>query len=115
MRKSSVKVVPSKSIQTTSGVYESKDLAGTIKERIVSLLGKKGGDSNKWTGTMTELNQALRSITRKSVPENWPKSPSVMRRVVDKVVYSLRRSGIKVNFTRTPDHMRTRLVEFVQR
>jgi hypothetical protein len=109
MRKSNVKQVRS---TTQTGVYKNKVLASTIQERIVSLLGKKGGE---WSGNMTELGNALRTVSRNKTPTNWPSSPSVMRKVVNNVIYSLRRSGVKVNFTRTTDHMRKRVVEFVQR
>ena len=112
MRKSNVKTSKTTATATTTGVYKNRVLASTIQERIVSLLGKKGGE---WSGNMTELDSALRTVSRNKTPTNWPSSPSVMRKVVNNVIYSLRRSGVKVNFTRTTDHMRKRVVEFVQR
>jgi hypothetical protein len=109
MRKNKVKTTRS---STATGVYKNKDLAGTIQARIVSLLGKEGG---VWIGNMTELTRALENVSRKTTPENWPTSPSVMRKVINNAVYSIRRSGVRVKFTRTTDHMRKRVVEFTQR
>ena len=109
MRKSNKQVT---STSTKTGVYGNKVLASVVRDRITSLLGKKGGE---WIGSMSELDIALRSVVRAKPPSNWPTSPSVMRKVINGAVYSLRRSGVKVNFTRTTDHMRKRVVEFVQR
>ncbi len=109
MRKSNKQVT---STSNKTGVYGNKVLASVVRDRITSLLGKKGGE---WIGSMSELDIALRSVVRAKPPSNWPTSPSVMRKVVNNVIYSLRRSGVKVNFTRTTDHMRKRVVEFVQR
>lgn len=109
MRKNTMK--NNKSTSTTTGVYKNKVLAGSIHERIVALLSKKGGE---WIGSMTELTSALRRIGT-TTKASLPTSPSVMRKVVNNVIYSLRRSGVKVNFTRTTDHMRKRVVEFVRR
>jgi hypothetical protein len=89
--------------RSTPTVVES-----TIQERIVSLLNRREGE---WSGTMTDLNRAITS-GRKTTPENWPSSPSVLRRVVNRVVPRLRRLGVSVRFGRTSDHMRTRFVEF---
>lgn len=111
-KKSTVRSVKSTATSTQTGVYKNKFLASVIQERITSLVAKKGG---VWEGSMSELNVALRSVNRTKTPTNWPTSPSVMRKVVNNVIYSLRRSGVKVNFSRTTDHMRKRMVEFVQR
>jgi hypothetical protein len=110
MRKTNNKQV--RSTLANTGIYGNKVLASVIRDRITSLLGKKGGE---WIGSMSELDIALRSVVRAKPPANWPSSPSVMRKVVNNTIYSLRRSGVKVNFTRTTDHMRKRVVEFVQR
>lgn len=80
-----------------------------VQARILTLLNRKSGS---WNGTMTELNHAITTGMRKSVPAVWPGSPSVLRRVVNKVVRSLQRAGVKVQFGRTSDHMRTRFVTF---
>lgn len=81
-----------------------------IKSRILMLLSRKDGT---WNGTMTELNRAITAGLRRSTPNNWPKSPSVLRRVVNVVVPSLRAAGVSVQFGRTTDHSRTRFVSLV--
>lgn len=87
------------------------DLKQTVQTRIMSLLNRKNGS---WLGTMTELNAAITAGLRRATPENWPKTPSVLRRVVNSVVPLLRRSGVNVEFGRTTDHSRTRFVSFEQ-
>ena len=89
-----------------------RELMQTVKSRIETLLTRKNGT---WNGTMTELNRAITAGLRRAIPTNWPKTPSVLRRVVDSVVPSLRKVGISVQFGRTTDHMRTRFVNFIQR
>lgn len=86
----------------------ASEVETTVKERIISLLNRR---EEGWSGTMTDLNRAITS-GRKTIPENWPSSPSVLRRVVNRVVPRLRRLGVSVRFGRTTDHMRTRYVEF---
>lgn len=100
---------------STGGVFKDKQLVSEIQERIIAVLSRKGGDNNKWIGSMTELDRALRNVIRTKTPSNWPSSPSVMRKVLNNAVYSLRRSGVSIKFSRTTDHMRKRVVEFVQR
>lgn len=89
-----------------------RDLFTTVQTRILSLLDRRNG---QWNGTMTELNYAITSGLRRAVPANWPKTPSVLRRVINTVVPSLRKSGVSVQFGRTTDHSRTRFVSFDQR
>lgn len=93
------------------GVFNNKTLTTAIQERIVSLVSRKGGE---WSGNMTELMRALKSVSGK-VKATLPTSPSVMRKVLNEALYSIRRSGVSVAFTRTSDSMRKRVVEFVKR
>lgn len=88
-----------------------RELNQNIQTRILTLLNRKNGH---WNGTMTELNTAITAGLRRATPSNWPKTPSVLRRVINGVVYSLRRSGVRVQFGRTTDHSRTRFVSFEQ-
>jgi hypothetical protein len=88
-----------------------RDLVQNITTRIQTLLNRRNGS---WNGTMTELNQAITSGLRRATPTNWPKTPSVLRRVINSVVPGLRRSGVRVQFGRTTDHSRTRFVSFTQ-
>lgn len=97
---------------TTSVVKVDRTLVQAIQERVITLLDRKNGE---WTGTMTQLNAAITSgIRRVAVPANWPSTPSVLRRVVNRVVPSLRRAGVRVQFSRTTDHARTRVVSIVR-
>jgi len=88
-----------------------RELSQNIQTRITTLLNRKRGS---WNGTMTELNHAITLGIRRATPTNWPKTPSVLRRVINSVVPSLRRSGVSVQFGRTTDHSRTRFVSFEQ-
>lgn len=100
------------SISSSVSVISDKTLASTIRQRIVSLVDRKGG---MWEGSMTELDKALRSVSKQKTPTNWPGSPSVMRKVVNTVVHSLRREGVSVAFGRETDHFRKRFVSFEAR
>src|SRR4029077_6134812 len=86
-------------------------LVQSIRSRILMLLDRKNGE---WVGSMTDLNRAITAGIRRSAPTNWPKSPSVLRRVVNVVVPSLRAAGVSVQFGRTTDHSRTRFVSLVK-
>lgn len=83
----------------------------SIKERILTLLDRKNGN---WNGSMTELNRAITAGLRRSTTTDWPKSPSMLRRVVNTVVPSLRAAGVSVQFGRTTDHSRSRFVSFTK-
>jgi hypothetical protein len=67
-----------------------------------------------WVGTMTLLDEALQDRLSK-LPQNWPGSPSALRVTLNQVVNRLRNAGIRVRFTRSTDHARTRLVVFSTR
>lgn len=88
-----------------------QEFANSVRERILTLLDRKDGS---WTGTMTQLSRAITSGIRRAVPLDWPTNPSILRRVVNTVAYSLRKEGVRVKFERSTDHMRTRLVSFEQ-
>lgn len=89
-----------------------QELSQNIQSRIATLLNRKDG---QWFGTMTEFNRAITTGLRRTTPSNWPKTPSVLRKVVNGMVNSLRRSGVRVSFGRSTDHMRTRFVAIEQR
>lgn len=96
---------------TTAKIYVDRELSQNIQTRITTLLTRRNGS---WNGTMTELNHAITQGLRRATPNNWPKTPSVLRRVINGVIPSLRRSGVRVQFGRTTDHARTRFVSFEQ-
>lgn len=112
---SKVKSKSSAKTKTKAKVLGNRDLINTVRNRIVSLLSSKGGDTQTWTGSASELSTALRAIDRSTTPDNWPGSPSVMRQIINNSVYTLRRSGVRVNFSRTSDSARKRIIELVQR
>ena len=89
-----------------------KTLTQEVKSRILTLLDRKNG---AWEGTMTDLDRAITKGLRRSVPTEWPGSPSHLRRVVNRTLSSLRREGVRVEFLRTPDRERTRIVQFTKR
>lgn len=88
-----------------------RELVQNVQTRIITLLTRRNGS---WNGTMTDLNRAITTGLRRATPNNWPKTPSVLRRVVNSVVPSLRKAGVSVQFGRTTDHSRTRFVSFTQ-
>jgi hypothetical protein len=94
-----------------SKIAISKNLMTDIQTRILALLGKKNGS---WNGSMSELNTAITTSLRRGESENWPSSPSVMRRAINTITPMLRRAGISVKFGRETDHFRKRYVNFVQ-
>lgn len=87
-------------------ILTNKEVVQTVRARVLSLLQRRNGS---WRGTMTDL---LDAITGRHTPAIWPGSASSLRRVVNKVVPSIRKAGFKVQFTRTPDHDRKRVVSF---
>lgn len=100
-----------KSVNRTSRMNVDRELVQNVQTRIITLLGRKDGS---WNGTMTELNQAITTGIRRATPMNWPKTPSVLRRVVNSVIPSLKRAGVRVQFGRSTDHARRRFVSFYQ-
>lgn len=105
------KRVARKTTSRSTKMNIDRELIQQVHTRISTLLTRRNGS---WNGTMTELNRAITSGLRRATPTNWPKTPSVLRRVVNAVVPSLRKSGIRVQFGRTTDHSRTRFVSFEQ-
>lgn len=89
-------------------VLNNREVSRAVREKILTLVARK----STWEGTMTDLSAA---ISGRSNMENWPGSPSVLRRVVDRVVRSLRKNGVRVQFSRTSDKARRRIVKFSRR
>lgn len=86
-------------------VINNKEVVNSVRERVVSLLDKRG----QFSGTMTQLGSALRGVNRVGA-KVVPQSPSVLRKVLNRAVYGLRREGVKVEFTRETDSFRKRVV-----
>lgn len=90
----------------TSEMPVIKGSRDAVRERVLTLVDRK----SEFVGTMTDLDRALTSGIRRAAPSVWPGSPSTLRKVLNTVVSSLRKSGVSVKFGRTPDHERTRFV-----
>lgn len=67
-----------------------------------------------WTGTMTQLGVAIRKSTDRRYRNMLPGSPSALRVVLNRVLNRLRTRKVRATFGRTPDHARTRYVEFTR-
>lgn len=79
---------------------------------IISVISK--GKNEMWIGTMTQLSNALSKNLSQKGSKLLPGSPAALRVVVNRVISRLRNRGIGVRFTRTTDHMRTRIVKFAR-
>jgi|SRR5271166_565286 len=100
----------SKTIGSTINV--TPEFVKDFQSRILSLLNRR--KTGIWNGTMTQLNYAITTGLKRTVPSEWPSSPSVLRRAVNTVVPRLRAAGISVQFGRDTDRARTRYVSFVK-
>src|SRR5277367_1980921 len=89
-------------ITTTAGakMNVSAEFSEVVRNRVVRLVGRRADGT--WSGTMSDFTRAIRS----------DKAPSAMRRVLNTIAPQLRRAGVRVQFGRTTDHMRTRIVRF---
>jgi len=68
-----------------------------------------------WTGTMTQLSRKISRTLSRSEKNLLPGSASALRKVIDRNIRRIRSRGISVKFARTPDRMRTRLVQIATR
>ena len=98
----------SKAIKTSKVSARDNEVVGEVRTRLLSMLNRR----NDWAGTMTELGDILVSGKQ---PSTWPGSPSSLRRVINQIVPVVRRAGFKVEFIRSSDHTRTRIVTFSRR
>lgn len=108
VKKSSAKKSVSKSVVRPRAVVRT-DVDFAVIDGVVRLVSVKGS----WNGSMAELQTALRRVVRRKV-DGWPSSPRGMRASLDRVISKLRRLGVKSRFSRTPDHARKRVVNFVR-
>lgn len=63
-----------------------------------------------WVGTMTQLSRKISRTLSRSEKNYLPGSASALRKVINRNIRRIRSRGIAINFDRTPDRMRTRLV-----
>jgi hypothetical protein len=108
--KSSSRTVRRANTSVASSVSIDRSVVQEVQLRILTLVNRK----STWQGTMSQLGSALTTVVRRAIPANFPHNPSYLRRVVNVAVPTLRRNGVRVEFSRTTDHARTRLVSFVQ-
>lgn len=86
------------------------EVENALVKSVVSMLEKR---STPWIGTMTDLNGVVvKQVGKTGVPSTWPRSPSALRVVLNRVVNRIRNAGVSVRFVRSPDHERNRLVVF---
>ena len=90
-----------------SGILENKDLRDIVRDRVLSFIRRRKG---AWEGTMTELLSNI--STGRQLPEYWPGSGASLRRIINPLLPAIRRAGFRVEFSRTTDHGRTRIVSF---
>lgn len=89
-------------------ITSNKEVINSVFTRVISLLERRKGT---WEGTMSDL---LTGISGRRAPEVFPGSASSLRRIVNKMVPAIRREGYRVEFLRTSDRARTRLVSFTR-
>lgn len=87
-------------------IVNNPQVVETVRSRVLSLLSRR----NNWRGTMTDLLNAI--ALRGRQPEVWPGSASSLRLVMNRLVPSIRKAGFKVQFSRTTDRERRRVVSF---
>jgi hypothetical protein len=96
--------------------YNSKqnnEISEVIFKGVKAIMRRR---TTPWQGTMTDLFITIEDRRKMgSIPANWPGSASALRVALNKVVNRLRNAGIGVRFTRSTNHARTRLVEFIAR
>ncbi len=86
-----------------------QNIDNLLLSSILSLLNKNS--LNSWQGTMTDLNSALVKML-KIKKTQLPGSPSSLRVALNRVVNRLRRKSVSIQFRRSSDRSRTRLVRF---
>jgi len=75
---------------------------------ILDILNKSG----EFKGTMTTLSHKLERRLNKNEANVLPKSASALRIVINRIINRLRTRRVKVNFKRSNNRVRTRIVEF---
>lgn len=93
-----------------TNIISNKEVIESVRERVLNMLGKRRNGS--WQGTMSEL---MTAISGRRAPEVFPGSASSLRRIVNKVLPSLRKQGYAIQFTRTTDSDRRRIVTFTRK
>lgn len=90
---------------------EEKSVDNVIVEGFRSF----ASSNPNWQGTMTQLSKKISRTLSRSEKNYLPGSASALRKVIDRNLRRIRSRGISVKFARTPDRMRTRLVQVVSK
>ncbi len=93
----------------------NKTVSISVDNLVVDHVASFAKSSQIWEGTMTELGDQIRTIVNRSSRKNLPGSPSALRKVIDRNIRRIRARGVTVQFTRTADKSRTRLVTIVSK
>lgn len=80
---------------------------------VVQAVSSFVSSNPNWVGTMTQLSQKIKSTLSRPEKNLLPASASALRKVINRNIRRIRSRGIAINFARTPDRMRTRLVRIV--
>lgn len=93
---------------------ETEDLVvNTLQKALINDGLLNGKSKSTWVGTMTELHSAMMRVAGRKNSRQLPQSASSLRVVLNRVINRVRCRGITVNFSRSTDYNRTRLVTFV--
>lgn len=89
----------------------SKSVDNLIVENIAAF----AKSSQIWEGTMTDLSNEISTLVNRGSRKYLPGSASALRKVIDRNIRRIRVRGVSVQFTRTADKSRTRLVTIVSK
>jgi len=86
-------------------VLEESPVAGALKQIVER--------DRKWTGTATELLNALSGIVGEKTTQStqWPKTSRVLSCMLRRLAPTLRMVGVQVTFDRVPGGSRTRIIQ----
>ena len=90
---------------------ETQSETQTVDNLVVQGVSLFATNNPSWSGTMTQLSKKISRTLSRSQKNFLPGSASALRKVIDRNISKIRSRGVAVKFKRTPDRMRTRLVE----
>jgi len=94
---------------TSNSVQSSEK--NTVDSIVVQGVSSFVTNNPSWSGTMTQLSKKISRSLSRSEKNFLPGSASALRRVINRNINRIRSRGVAIKFTRTPDRMRTRLVQ----
>lgn len=87
----------------------------SVDDLIVENVANFARSNPVWEGTMTQLGRQISRLVEKQVRQSLPGSASALRKVIDRNIRRIRSRGVSVQFSRTADKARTRLVTIVSK